>query len=66
MTSNKGDHALHKNFSMKGKMSRMDWIFHLKKIYDEIKKKNKIQLITAPVIIESINTNVTVTTSSGH
>ncbi len=61
ITSTKEDNKMHKNFSSKGKMSRMEWIFHLKKIFDEIKKKNRIQIITAAVIIESINANIIVT-----
>ena len=44
-----------------GKMSRMEWIFHLKQIFDEIKKKSRPnQTITGSLIIEYIHTHISV------
>ena len=57
----KEDPRTHKFNFFKGKMSRMEWILHLKKIYDEIKKKSgSNRPITASIIIDHINANISV------
>ena len=61
MTAFKEDALTNKLNFHKGKMSRMEWILHLKKIFDEIKKKSSpTRVVTAGIIIEHITANISV------